>query len=403
MAPSPDGDGDAAAALALARRVNLIEALTEELGRCVLEDDDAAETMTEEEIRAAFAAAAAAPAAAASPPPLVLLRPEPDPAAFRAWFPRAAKTTNADSSSSSRPLILCFPPAGCGEDVYTFEGATDKNPLVSWCLGEGGADLLAAQPPGRGARLREPAPATLREYASLVAPLVARRVALAPWWAVVGHSMGAWAAVEVASAVAEALGDGDKPPAVLAVSAIPPPDWPPEDQPWRQQRTLDDAQFALECRAWDVSDAVFEESMWRLFSPCLRADFKLFDEYIYPQDEGLATTVVKRGGGGGGGGGEVVLGWGRRDRRVTREMVAAWTAWVKGGDGGNDGNVRFTEVEVDGHHLWPLERRQQQQQRQQQRQGEEEAAAAAGPDPRAVWFDAIVGALGRAAAHYNSD
>lgn len=395
MAPPPDGEnGDAAqaAALALARRVNLIEALTEELGKCVVDEDSAAETMTEEEIRAAFAAAAAPAPAAAASPPLLVLPPEPDPAAFRAWFPRAAKTANADNSLTPRPLILCFPPAGCGEVVYTFES---NNPLLEWCRGDGATDLLAAQPPGRGARLREPAPATLREYALLVAPLVARRVALAPWWAVVGHSMGAWAAVEVASAVAAALGGGvDKPPAVLAISAMPPPDWPYDRRPWRQQRTLDDAQFALECRAWDVSDAVFEEGMWRLFSPCLRADFRLFDEYSYPLEKGLAGTVVKRGGGG-----EVVLGWGRRDRRVTRGMVAAWQAWVEGGGGGGESNVRFTEVEVDGHHLWPLERRQQKQ----QKQGEAAAvAASAGPDPRAVWFGAIVGALGRAAGRYSN-
>jgi len=427
--------------MSLARNVNLIEVLTYELGRCAVADD-AAETITEQQIRQAFAAAAAALASSPAapdppPPPPPFLPAEPDPAAFRAWFPRAAQTAKDPAAASLRPLVLCFPPAGCGDDVYAWD--PERNPLLAWCR-KHGADLLCAQPPGRGARLRESAPPDLQAYAAAVAPLVARRVALAPWWAVVGHSLGAWAAVEVAAAVAglqeqrqqqpgAAARPGEAPPPccpplraagppmLLAVSAMPPPDWPADRRPWRAQRGLDDAAFADECRAWDVSAAVFEPNMWRLFVPCLRADFKLFDEYDHSRGGGGGEG----GGGGGGDGeggagrrrllaeracsarGEVLAMWGARDRRVTRAMVAAWEGWAAAA-----GSAAFTAGEVRGHHLWPLERRQRRAAAAPQTgvgggggtDGQEDDDE---EDPRSVWMREVAAALQRAAdKHHRS-
>jgi surfactin synthase thioesterase subunit len=425
-APSPPSS--------LARRVNLIEVLTEEHGGSCAVSDDAFETMTEQQIRDAFAAAAAvaaAPVVVAAPAPLAPSLPpaEPDARSFALWFPRAAQAAatpppSSSSSSSSSPrrlLVVAFPPAGCGEDVYTYSGTT-SNPMLEWCREHGRADLLAAQPPGRGARLREPPPPTLRAYAAQVAPLIARRVALASGWAVVGHSMGSWAAVEVVRALAR-LYPPLPPPRLLVVGAMPPPDWPEARRPWRRQRDLDDGEFREECRLWDVSPTLLQdEGMWKVFRGALRADFRLFDEY---REEGEAG---EEGGNGRAGeeegkaaaaaancaaaatppavfaqcGGEVLAFWGARDRRVTREMVEAWRLWAAGsggggGDGGDSGAVgpSFSAVRVEGHHLWPLEWRQRagagkKSVEDEQEQQEQE-------DPRVAWLRVIAGALQRAA------
>jgi surfactin synthase thioesterase subunit len=364
---------------ALARRVNLIEALTEQLdGQCAV-SEDAPETMSEQEIREAFSAMMGVSAA---PPPV--LPPEPDAAAFRAWFPRAAQTAAAGSSSSSssspRPVVLAFPPAGCGEDVYTHGGGGGKegdggNPLLEWCRAHG-ADLLAAQPPGRGARLREPAPRDLRAYAEQVAPLVARRIAQAPWWAVAGHSKGSWAAVECLRALGRLLPPSHHrrplPLRLMVVGAMPPPDWPENQRPWRRQRDLDDAAFRDECRGWDVSPQLLDGddgAMWRLFEPALRADFRLFDEYEHVQEgqeegEGRRQEGVRPR--------RVLAFWGARDRRVTEAMVEAWRAWAAPSS--------FSVQRVDGHHLWPLEWRQG-------------GGKGTGEDPRVAWLRAIAEAL----------
>jgi hypothetical protein len=158
-----------------------------------------------------------------------------------------------------------------------------------------------------------------------------------------------------------------------------------------------------ECRAWDISSVVFSAGMWDMYQPMLRADFRLFDEYEHQQP------------GQGGGGAQPPFGfplhayWGARDGRVSRHMVqasglldcccrqAAWerqqrrctrvssplAAVCAGGPGGCvavrlegsaasparrlppqpwlQGWSRFTAggfslTEVQGNHLWPLDR-----------------------------------------------
>lgn len=36
-----------------------------------------------------------------------------------------------------------------------------------------------------------------------------------------------------------------------------------------------------ECRAWDINEVVFTPGMWQNYQPLLRADFMVFDQYVY--------------------------------------------------------------------------------------------------------------------------
>ena len=36
-----------------------------------------------------------------------------------------------------------------------------------------------------------------------------------------------------------------------------------------------------ECRAWAINEAVFNPALWSTYQPLLRADFRLYDEYVY--------------------------------------------------------------------------------------------------------------------------
>eukprot|EP00798_Chlamydomonas_sp_ICE-L_P020966 gene20966-27821_t len=41
------------------------------------------------------------------------------------------------------------------------------------------------------------------------------------------------------------------------------------------------ASLSAECRAWGINEAVFTPGVWPVYSPLLRADFRIFDEYKF--------------------------------------------------------------------------------------------------------------------------
>lgn len=79
--------------------------------------------------------------------------------------------------------MLCFANAGNAEDMYTSEGTGPRrapSPLLEWCRAAG-AECLAAQLPGRAMRLGEPRLASCREAAAALLPVLASRLAEAPY------------------------------------------------------------------------------------------------------------------------------------------------------------------------------------------------------------------------------
>lgn len=77
---------------------------------------------------------------------------------------------------------------------------------------------------------------------------------------------------------------GLPPPARWFLSAMPPPDIPHEQRPWRVSAHLDEEAFKDECRGWDVNDVVFTAAMWPIYQPLMRADFAIFDQYVNDDD-----------------------------------------------------------------------------------------------------------------------
>ncbi len=107
------------------------------------------------------------------------------------------------------------------------------------------------EPPGRAARLKEPQLPDLQRLAAALLPVVASRLHGGPPYVVVAHSLGTWAAFEL---LRLAKRQGLPMPAAAWLSAMPSPDTPLEQRPWRQQRALDEQQFVvggcMGCVSW---------------------------------------------------------------------------------------------------------------------------------------------------------
>jgi surfactin synthase thioesterase subunit len=150
-------------------------------------------------------------------------------------------------------------------------------------------------------------------------------------YAVVGHSMGCWAAYEFlvrVQACALPL------PTVFCVACFPPPDLSMDDRPWRKSRLLGEDAFQEECRTWDINPSVFRPGIWEAFQPMLRADFQLFDEYVH-EGEGPGGAVFQC----------PIVGYAaQNDRYISRELVEGW---------GRFSSVSFTMPPcITGHHLF---------------------------------------------------
>jgi hypothetical protein len=95
---------------------------------------------------------------------------------------------------------------------------------------------------------------------------------------------------------------------------------------------MPDAEFKEECRGWDVNDVVFSKQMWELYGGLLRADFGLFDTYVFehagaaPFDTRISTFFAES------------------DKRITRKHVEGWRSFSS--------SAEFNISELKGHHLF---------------------------------------------------
>lgn len=219
-----------------------------------------------------------------------------------------------------------------------------------WCRANA-VELLAVQPPGRGARGRETPITSAAALASAALPILARRLVdrSVPWF-LVGHSAGAWVGYEFGRAAVTA---GLPPPARAFLSAMLPPDTPPEDRPWTPSAGLSTAGLQAECRAWGMAEAVLSPAVWPAFETLLRADFRLFDEYEWAVGEaaggGPAAAALPC---------PLTVFAGTRDGRCPPGALGGWARFAAGGGGGGEGagGPSFELVPVEGPHLWPLDR-----------------------------------------------
>lgn len=189
------------------------------------------------------------------------------------------------------PFVF-FPPAGASaSSAYAVVGEF----APEW-------SVWGVQYPGRGPRLREAAPGSIRELAAACLPSIVDDAARTVLF---GHSFGAYVAYDVAQLL-ERLGH---PAAGLVVAGVPAPGQP---LPGLSADDLAEAALiaALRRQGGTAAGLLADEELMELILPALRADLTLSREYVDDHDRWLTTPVA-------------VLG-GRDDRVVTAEQLESW-------------------------------------------------------------------------------
>ncbi|KAJ1457637.1 hypothetical protein M885DRAFT_514645 [Pelagophyceae sp. CCMP2097] len=273
------------------------------------------------------------------------------------WFPQLTKTAKA----APRLRVLTFPNAGSAENVYTGFDKTPhdglagrrENRLIKWAK-DTDVEVLAAQPPGRDARIREAPLGSCAAVAKAAFDVVKAHLFEkddAPW-ALFAHSMGTWVAFEFALLARAA---GMRPPVVFVASGFPSPSCADDKRPWTPSAGMSEEDFKAEARKWKINEVVFSDGMWKMYADLLRADFGCFDAYPqWPHGDRFDKFTFP-----------VRVFYGSEDDRATLERVSEWASVSA------DVSVA---APISGHHLFVYD----------------EAA-------RAAWFTGVTAALDAAA------
>jgi surfactin synthase thioesterase subunit len=194
-----------------------------------------------------------------------------------------------------RRRLFCLPFAGGG-----------AAPFRAWARSmPEDVEILAAQLPGREARLREAPFRSIAAMTQAALPAVLAHADLP--YAVFGHSMGALVAFELALALEESA---PVPPTALFVSARRPPDEPDEHSP---VHPLPEAQFVaeLQSRYGAIPEVLLQErELLQLLLPTLRADIEAVETYAPSTTRKLRCPVFVYGG--------------MDDRHPRRAQLAGW-------------------------------------------------------------------------------
>lgn len=196
-----------------------------------------------------------------------------------ASLPPRAIASAAAFSPRPRPdapmRLFCLPYAGGAASLFRDWPGRLRTPV----------EVVAVEPPGRGARFGEPALGDAHRLADALAE------ALLPWldrpFALFGHSNGALMAFEIA----HRLRDRGHLPALFFASAKNAPGLVDERSPLH---ALPRAAFldALRERGGTPPEFFEHPDLVELYLPVLRADFSLSETYRYRRREPLATTLV---------------------------------------------------------------------------------------------------------------
>jgi medium-chain acyl-[acyl-carrier-protein] hydrolase len=197
-------------------------------------------------------------------------------------------------NAQARLRLFCFPPAGAG--AATFRTWSDELPAD--------IEVCPVQFPGRGTRLTE---APLTRLLPLVQALaLALRPLLDKPFAFFGHSMGALVGFELARQLRRQFGVE---PVRLCVSAACAPQIPPRHRPIH---ALPEGEFLEELRRLDGTpgEVLEHAELMRIMLPALRADFAVYETYVYSHEAPFSCCISGFGG--------------LLDQRVSRDDLDGW-------------------------------------------------------------------------------
>ncbi|MFK0310907.1 thioesterase II family protein [Pseudomonas sp. NPDC090233] len=179
--------------------------------------------------------------------------------------------------------LLCLPYSGASAMVYS----RWRRKLPGWL------QVRPVELPGRGARMGEPLQTDMQALARQLA--AEQRLAAATPYALLGHSLGALLAFELAHEL-QAL--GCPPPLALIAcgTAAPTRREDYDGKNWRDPKT--DHELKLELRELNGTpeEVLANEELMSLTLPILRADFLLCGRYAYRQRPALACPLHVFGG-----------------------------------------------------------------------------------------------------------
>lgn len=203
-------------------------------------------------------------------------------------------------NARARLRLFCFPYAGGGASVY-YSWSNLLPPSVEVC---------PVQLPGREARLSEPPFTSMPVLVDHLAGALAPHLDVP--FAFFGHSLGALVSFELAR---ELRRRSMPAPVRLFVSGCAAPHRFSLSDPIYH---LPDAEFIEGLRRLDgTPHAVLESAdLMRLLMPVLRADFGLYESYIYTPEEPLDCPVSAYGG--------------SQDHRVGLEKIKDWQDQTRG-------------------------------------------------------------------------
>lgn len=200
-----------------------------------------------------------------------------------------------DLTANAQLRVFAFPYAGGGAATYYRWRAVLAR----------GIDLVPILLPGREARIAEAPLGDMRslvsEIADAIAPLVDEPYAL------LGHSLGAWIAFELARELRRRHVPA---PRALVASASAAPQ---RGRATAVLHNLPDTEFVAEmARRFDGIPAAVRanQELLQLFLPAMRADMQLIETYEYIEEPPLSTDIIALGG--------------ADDSAVTATSLGAW-------------------------------------------------------------------------------
>ena len=211
-------------------------------------------------------------------------------AAFDSWIPFRKPRLEA------RLRLFCFPYAGAG--ALIFRNWSESLPAD--------VEVCPVQLPGRGTRLTE------RPFTQLSPLVEALAQGLVPLldrpFAFFGHSLGALISFELARRVRRRYGLH---PVRLFVSAGRAPQIPNRGPPIH---VLPEKEFLAELRRLNGTpgELLDHQELMEIMLPILRADFALYETYVYSNEPPLNCPISAFGG--------------LQDRRVNDSDLEAWCA-----------------------------------------------------------------------------